>query len=349
MKIAILGGGLAGTACAYIFKKHGLEPVIYEAGASLGPGASGNRVGLYNPRFTAEKGPEEEFFSGAFFAALEVFERLEGIAWNPCGALHLVNDEKKAKRFPQTVQNWGWGADAMRMVKAAEASEIAGITIEYDALYLSGSGTVSPRLLCEAYARGVEVHLNHPVENLSDIQADAIVLAGGMGLAHFPEAAHLPLRAVRGQVTYIEHSAETLKLRCTIGYGGYVTPVVEGIHCVGSTFQRWLDHSEIIGQDDLDNIMRLHAHVHAFRGLHTVEGQRAAVRTTAPDHFPVVGALNDMLDGGRKIYVSTAHGSHGILSSLRAAQYLAGLLSDQADYDFSEDLKAKLSPGRFKA
>lgn len=343
MRVAILGGGLAGAACAYVFKKCGLEPVIYEAANSLGSGASGNRVGLYNPRFTAEKGPEQEFFSGAFFAALDVFGELDGVAWNPCGALHLVNDEKKIKRFSQTAHSWGWGAGAMRMVRAAEATEIAGIPIEYDALYLSRSGTVSPRLLCERYAEGVEVVCDRAIESLSDIKADAIVLAGGMGLSKFPEAAHLPLRAVRGQVTYIEYSEETIKLRCTIGYGGYVTPVVDGIHCVGSTFQRWLNHSDIIGQDDFDNIMRLHDHVHSFKGLHTIEGQRAAVRTTTPDHFPIVGVL----DEGRNIYVSTAHGSHGILSSLRAAQYLASQLCDDVVYLFSDELKAKLSPSRF--
>lgn len=344
MRVAILGGGLAGTACAYMFKRHGLEPVLYEAAESLALAASGNSVGLYNPRFTAGRGPEQEFYASAFFEALKLFEALPDIGWNPCGALHLVNDDKKAKRFPQTVQSWGWHADEMRMLSAAEASEVAGVALEFPALYLARSGTVSPRKLCEAYAQGVEVHLNHPVADLSTIKADAIVLTGGMGLVKFPEAAHLPLKPVRGQITYIEASEESAKLRCTIGYGGYVTPLIDGVHCVGSTFQRWLDHSEIIGQDDLDNILKLHEHVHAFRGLHTVEGQRAAVRTTAPDNFPVVGAL----DAGRRIYVSTAHGSHGILSSLRAAQLLAQLLTGgKAGYAFSGELMGALSPGRF--
>ncbi|MCB1681385.1 MAG: FAD-dependent 5-carboxymethylaminomethyl-2-thiouridine(34) oxidoreductase MnmC [Rhodospirillales bacterium] len=344
MKIAIVGGGLAGTACAYIFRQHGMTPVIYEARDELGPGASGNEVGLYNPRFTAETGPEQEFYAGAFFEALKVFEVLEGIAWNPCGALHLVNDEKKAKRFPQTAQSWGWGPERMRMVHAREASEIAGVRIDYDALYLPQSGTVSPRALCGRYAEGVEVHLNHPVSDLADISADAIVLAGGMGLSKFPEAAHLPLRAVRGQVTSIQASAESARLRCTLGYGGYIAPAIEGVHCLGSTFQRWLDHSEIIGQDDLDNILRLYEYVPALQGEYAVSGQRAAVRTTSPDHFPIVGAL----DEARKIYISTAHGSHGILSSLRAAQYLAALLSGRGEAAFSEGLKERLSPGRFR-
>lgn len=38
MKIAIIGAGLAGTSCAYTFKKAGLSPEIYEAGSDIAGG-----------------------------------------------------------------------------------------------------------------------------------------------------------------------------------------------------------------------------------------------------------------------------------------------------------------------
>lgn len=37
-KVAIIGGGLAGTACAYILKQEGIEPVLYEASDAGGRG-----------------------------------------------------------------------------------------------------------------------------------------------------------------------------------------------------------------------------------------------------------------------------------------------------------------------
>ena len=70
MRVAIIGAGLAGTALAYVLKQGGAEPVIYEASGNIASGASGNDVGLYNPRFTAEQGPEQAFYSDAFFKAI---------------------------------------------------------------------------------------------------------------------------------------------------------------------------------------------------------------------------------------------------------------------------------------
>jgi flavin-dependent dehydrogenase len=45
MKVAIIGAGLAGTAAAWALRQAGAEPVIYEAGPEIAPGASGNPVG----------------------------------------------------------------------------------------------------------------------------------------------------------------------------------------------------------------------------------------------------------------------------------------------------------------
>ena len=109
MKVNIIGGGLAGCALAYVLKQNGVKPVIYEAGETLASGASGNDVGLYNPRFTASYGTVGQYFSTAFERALEIFKMFgDDIEWNPCGALHLMNDEKKTRRFPKMVDSWPW-------------------------------------------------------------------------------------------------------------------------------------------------------------------------------------------------------------------------------------------------
>ena len=55
MKAAIIGGGLAGCALAFSLKQAGVTPVVYESASRLAAGASGNSIGLYNPRFTAER------------------------------------------------------------------------------------------------------------------------------------------------------------------------------------------------------------------------------------------------------------------------------------------------------
>ena len=341
MRVNIIGGGLAGCALAYVLKREGAEPVIYEAADHIASGASGNDVGLYNPRFTAEFDAVGQFYSRAFHAALKVFEGFgDAIEWNPCGALHLMNDEKKQRRFPKTVKNWGWGEEGMRIVSAQAASDISGVQIPYDCLFLSQSGTVSPKKLCAHYAQGVEVYLNSPVDDLNMLDGDVTVLANGVRCLSFNEASHLPLKAVRGQITYIKQSDRTAALKTTIGYGGYMAPSINGVHCVGSTFQRWLDHSDLIEEDDKDNIDKMVKNLTELAGAYDVCGARAGVRTTSKDHFPVVGALDENL------YISTAHGSHGILSSLLSAIILSDKITSKQPF-LSDNVLSMLAPCRF--
>jgi tRNA 5-methylaminomethyl-2-thiouridine biosynthesis bifunctional protein len=338
-RVAIIGAGLAGTSCAYVLKHNGFDPVIYEAGPVIAPGASGNSRGLYNPRLGADLTPESEFYSAAFFKALDVFSDLNNIDWNPCGAVHLITDDKKDKRFRQCAVNWGWGDDDMRVVTAAQASAIAGIEIGYDALFLPRSGFVSPRKLCEAYAQGIEIHLNTDIKSLDSLQADAIILANGMGASRFLD---LPLRAVRGQITDIAYISASRNLKTNLCYGGYITPASDDLHMVGSTFQRWLDHSQIMIEDDTVNIDKMMQYVPALRGDYNVLGHRAGIRTTTADHVPVIGAVA----GHNNLYVSTAHGSHGIISSLMGAHLLTQMIGGEK-LSLSAAVMAHLSPSRY--
>ncbi len=322
MRINIIGGGLAGCALAYVLKERGHQPVIYEASSELASGASGNDVGLYNPRFTAEHDKIGQFYSSAFDSAYRLFEKFGGdIDWNPCGALHLITDEKKERRFPKTVVNWPWENDDMRIVDATEASDISGVGILSNCLYLNKTGKISPKKICSVYADGVDVHLNTVVKSISELDGDVTILACGMGVLNFDEGTELPLKPVRGQVSYIGQTQASENLRCTLGYGGYIAPAEGGVHCLGSTFQPWLNHSDIIPDDDLSNIQKLCDAVPSLAGEYQVVHHRAAVRTTSKNHFPVFGQL------GQGVYVSTAHGSHGILSSLKVAHILCDMIS----------------------
>lgn len=345
MKILIIGGGLAGCALAYVLKRRGAEPVILEAGETLASGASGNRIGLYNPRFSAAMTPQARFYSDAYFTALETFTALDGIDWDPCGTLHLITDEKKARRFPKTFESWSWPEEEMRLVGAEEASAIAGVGIERDALYLPRSGSVCPEKLCRAYARGIETHTGTRIETTGQAReeygADAVVLACGMGALRFPEAAYLPLRPVRGQVTLVRAAAATETLNCNLCYGGYISRSIDGVQAIGATFQPWLDHSDIVAQDDRDNIEKLRQAVPSMKDVPLdVIGNRAAVRCATKDHFPVIGVLGD------GVYISAGHGSHGILSALQGAHVLAGMILGGGN-SVSPDVAEALSPGRF--
>jgi len=332
---------LAGCALAYVLKQAGAEPVIYEASSDLAAGASGNEVGLYNPRFSAQLDGPAQFYSAAYFEALKVFEHLgDEIDWNPCGALHLIVNDMKARRFPKTVASWGWPEGDMRLVDAVEASEIAGVPVEHACLYLPRSGTVSPRKLCHAYAQGAQVHLNSPVDHSVDLAGDVTVLACGLGCLSFPDAAYLPLTAVRGQLSFVEETDVSSVLRAALCYDGYIAPALGGVHCVGATFQRWLDHSDVLLEDDGVNLSAVYDGVGLTFDSCIPRLSRASVRTVSKDYFPVVGCL------GKELYISTAHGSYGILSSLLSAQILSNKLLG-GDDRFPNKVLRLLDPFRF--
>ncbi len=303
MKVAIIGGGLAGCALAWILRQMGQEPVVYEAGPELASGASGNFSGLYNPRFSALRGPDADFYASAFSLALRSFKTFNDIDWCPTGVLHLMDTDKKEKRLHRTVKNWNWAPAHMRLVSSKEASGIAGIGLRYDALYLPDGGSVAPKKLCAAYMRNVDCHLNTPVEKLEDIEADVKVLACGSAVLKFVPS--LPIIPVRGQITQVKATQLSADIKCGICYDGYFMPAKDGVHTLGATFQPDLNHSNIIKQDNQENIQKLAEAIPGLEaGLEVVE-QRASVRATSRNLFPIIGKA----PGQDNVYISTAHGS----------------------------------------
>jgi tRNA 5-methylaminomethyl-2-thiouridine biosynthesis bifunctional protein len=342
MKIAIIGAGLAGTSCAYVLKKQGHDVEIYEASGHIASGASGNDVGLYNPRLSAHKDAHAKFYEAAFFKALETFGKVgaEKIDLKRCGALHLMSDDKKQIRYSKTFKNWRWPDHKMRIVDAAEASQIAGVEIRFGALYLSDAGCVSPKKLCHAYTQNIPVHLNTRIENLDDIEADRVILACGAGMLKIECAAHLPLMPVRGQITAAKSSGRFSNLKTNLCHGGYCTPEYNGSHMIGATFQRLLEHSDCVEDDDLENIEKLEQIISGVGQELTVVDHRASVRVSSKDYMPVVGALND------RVYISGAHGSHGIVGSIIAAHIIAKSISGHLS-PVSDDTLSLLNPARF--
>lgn len=342
MRVNIIGGGLAGCALAYVLKNNGAEPVIYEASSCLAAGASGNDVGLYNPRLSAQFDGMSQFYSDGFFQALEVFEHFgDAIDWNPCGALTLMTNERRIKRFRKTMASWDWSEDYMRLVSASEATEIAGIEVPSECLYLPRSGNISPKKICHEYARGVEVHLNHVVSDLDALEGGVSVLACGVACLGFEVAARIPLSTVRGQVSYIAQTEATKELKVALSYGGHFAPARDGVHCIGSTFQPWEEHCDLRDEDDLTNLEKLFSVFPNLEGNYNITDRRAAMRTTSRDHFPVIGQLSN------DVYISTAHGSYGILSSLISANILSDYVVN-GGYGVSEEIAAVLSFTRFK-
>lgn len=322
--VAIHGAGLAGCAAAHVLRQYGYQPALYDPGG-IASGASGNPLGLINPRLSARRSAQSDFFTAGFALARRCFMGMDGVSYRRQGALHLLTDEIREKRFRAATENWGWGA-AMRMVDAAEAGEIARVPLRHGALFLPDAGLVDPAALCRSYAAGIELSAAPP-------QAEHILHASGAALA-----GTLPVQTVRGQMTIAAANELSARLAVNLCYGGYLSAPVGGHHAVGATFQKWLTDRSVRGEDDEANLAQLHGIAPELSKL-TVRGARAALRTTAPDRFPIIGPW-----GG--VFVSTAYGSHGITGSLTGAHLIADFLRG-GPFSLGKKTMKALAPSRY--
>jgi tRNA 5-methylaminomethyl-2-thiouridine biosynthesis bifunctional protein len=340
--IAIIGGGLAGTSCAYVLKQYGFNPIIYEREAALATGASGNAIGLYNPRFTAQRDAVSNFFVPAYAQIIRLAEKAaDKIDYNPCGALHLINTPEKEKRFENLIENWGWHSDHVQILSAKEASAVSGVAIDQRCLYLPDSGALSPHKLCHYMADDIDVRTLHHISDLSDLKAHAIILCNAYATKEFIE--WLPLETVRGQISEVETPSSLESLNCNIHYGGYVSASKKGSNILGATFQKWLDHKDVTDEDHTDNISKLTQALPFLKGSDfKIKSGRASLRTAMQDRFPVVG----IVPGYENVFVSAAFGSHGVVGALQSAHYLADLLRN-GPLCLPEMTAKALAPQRF--
>ncbi len=326
-RVAVVGGGIAGVAAAAALSGRGINVDLFEKN-ELASGGSGNVRGLFNPRFTAQRGFESDFYSSAFMQALQVFKNLEDVGYDPCGSLHLIGDEQKQKRFDGFLANWDWHQDHARFVDAEEAKDISGAAVHQGALYLPDAGMVSPYQVVHQLAKTANIIKQDVTELRQSGQQwmingrsyDAVILACAADILKFTQTAWLPVHTVRGQVSIIAVPDNLGGLKSNLCYGGYASRPFDGKMVVGSTFQSWLDDLSIRAEDHRDVLAKLAAVVDGFDdGTAQICDARAAFRCSAKDRVPVIGSVPDC-DG---IYVSVAHGSHGLTSSVLAAEMIA--------------------------
>ena len=352
--VAIIGGGMAGTACARALQQVEINSTLFEASESLAAGASGNPVGLFNPRFYAQKTDEAYFYASAFSLATSTFSRLEHIDYSAHGSLHLITSGEKEKRFKNMAQNWGWPAEHMRLLTPEQASQTAGIELKHHGLFLPDSGTVSPAKLCNEYARNVEVRCNTPVQELrkdgevwqiGEQTYDAVIICAGSQAQQLDQLYDFPLETVRGQILEMQATETSRPLTCNLNFSGYLTPARNGRHVAGATFQRWLDHTDVQDEDNQEILTRLFEAVPSLHSSYRVTDARASLRSASKDRLPVIGPLNANSETDIQApYVSLAHGSHGLVTSLMAAHMLVGQMVGAPPPPFA----ANLDPQRFE-
>ena len=311
-RIAIIGAGIAGAALAAGLLRRGATPLLVDSADVPARAASGNRAALQSPRLTVDHNPMSRLSAACLSWAARASDAADAVLAS--GVLAMDAPERMAARhavFRQ--QNWPdsllRAADPAMLAKAGGNMKATGIFYTY-------GRAIRPAVLVNALADGAEFTGGFDLANIDtsgnavrllssdgrELQADAVVLAGGARLASLLRLAggDMPVEVTRGQVSHVPATRSSAQLDCGVSYGGYMTPAYDGLHEMGATFSRDPDAPE---DDAPEDEAAAHAHNFAllpdglkqiFNGVMPADpGLRTSYRASLADRRPVMGRVGD--------------------------------------------------------
>lgn len=365
--VAIIGSGLAGTTTAAALAKRGFEVTVYEQ-KNIGNGASGNPVGILYSKLSHARGPYSDFSLCAYLYALQYYQDL-GVfeqMGERCG-LHQLLEPDQEEKTTALLARFDSAQEFVRPIPANELNTELGISCGRDALSFSQAGWVSPQKVCHALLdhsnitviENTEITLlqhNGQSWQLSAEKSAAsythaiVVIANAHDAPRFAQTHGLPAKGIRGQISYAKPSANSAKLKSVICHDSYVTPVIEGKHCIGASYDLNSCDRQLRMDEHLSNLHNARSISSDFAGLEVqdISDGRASVRCTTPDYLPILGAAPELkMNAARfkhyrhngkehsgepghyhpNLYVNYGYGSKGLSFSPLCAETLACMLN----------------------
>lgn len=348
-RIAIVGGGLAGAHAAYAFARRKCTVTLFDRHSKLAGEASSVPAAVFMPRLTAGDSVDGAYFATAWRFGLQLIGDLQNERstelLHACGVLQLAHSQAELERLRKISQSKTLPTQAMQLLSAVKATDIAKVSLDQSGIFFPGGGWVSTGDLCRhlandavhrmgcsvaryRYEDGVWVLYGNDGESLG--VADVVVIANGLNAGQMDQTSHLPLTARLGQMSYVEPSEKSRPLTCVLAGEGHVTPRIGEHHIIGATF----DHIEDAQLEDRNRTPSRDADLRnlgAARQLlpNALDNSVAVpdrswtgLRCTTPDHLPVAGPVPN-----QKSYLSDfsdiRHGRHWV--EYPNAQYHPGL------------------------
>lgn len=364
-KIAVLGAGIAGCSVAHALATRGHAVKLMDRHDSTARETSGNPVGIVYPKLTVDASPMGIYHAHAFSFTRSLLAGLKLSSWRACGVTHLDMDDAEKQKTAQILENNAFPADYAHPCNGGYHQPMAGF--------------LSPPEFCARLASHPNI-TQYFTASVDDIQKvadgwkiqgtdyDAVVMAFGNGSKTFAQTEWLPLQSLRGQITMLKPTATSPSLDKVICHEGYITPLQDGLHCIGATFQKEEAATpDTRAADDLENLKKLNETLPQFGFSEThIAGSRSGYRATTPDKLPMAGgcadyaafiAANPQVRGGAAVsemprleglYISTGFGAHGMTGAPLAGEIIAAEISGDP-LPVPADLAERLLPERFIA
>jgi glycine oxidase len=355
--VAVIGGGIMGSAVALRLAQRGIAVTVIERGIP-GAEASSAAAGILGPQMEAEgPGPllELGLKSRALYPALAAELRdLTGIdvGYDRSGVLMVAFDEggeaalssRRAWQLARGLRVESLSSDAARAREPALAPGVrAALAFTDDAqvvardlarAFSQAAAVAGARFLTGRYVRRVVIE-NGGVTGLEldgeRLAAGSVVVAAG-SWSGLVEGAGVPaavVRPARGQIVSIE-TRPPLFRHVVTAPGGYLVPRRDGTVLAGSTLEMAGFRKEVtVG--GLASILTMAKTVFPALADAPVTASWSNFRPFTEDHLPVMGAT-----GVRGLVLATGHFRNGILLAPITAQAIAELVATgKAPFDLS--------------
>lgn len=384
----VLGAGLAGCHTARALAERGWQVQVLDSEKAPAQHGSGNRQGVLYAKLSHREETLPDFNLHALLYAQRHYRHYwqSSAAFGElCGVLQLAYSEKLEQQYQLISAKHSFAT----WLTAQQASECAGVLLDQGGLYFSECGWLNPPEICQQLLQhpGITFKAEEKIAAIkrsgdtwnalnsagdTRASADVLILATAQHCRDFSQSQHLPLKAIRGQVSHVPTTAESAKLHTVICAKGYLAPALQQQHSLGATFNLGETDVQLTQEDHLKNI----AHLSEFgptlqqslgrTGSEQLEG-RAALRCTTPDYLPVVGPAPDAeaierdfapLSKNAKarleceasyhpgLYLSTGFGSRGLAYTPMCAEFLAALINGDPP-PLPQNLAQALHPARF--
>jgi len=367
---AVIGAGLAGTACAAHLAERGWRVDLVERRGAPGQGASGNPTGLLMPAFALDWNPPTRLTVPGFLYALQYLEDVNatGAASLQRGVLQLARDPAHAERQRRIVETYRLPPSLVECVGRERGSALAGQAVAESGWWFPAAGWVDPAAVCRNYvaAAGANVacHFNREIRRIERIDgqwrlydnadvpitaAPLLVLANAHAARELPGLQQLALSVSRGQVTlFAQRPARPLL--AAVCREGFVTPALHGWHCVGASYAADDYGEQVDLQDHLGNLERLQRLLPQFAaGIDPAQLHgRVGLRTISPDRLPLVGqyAPGGSIGEPPALLTCLALASRGLTWAPLLGELLACMAGGEP-LPLERDLVRLLSPQRF--
>jgi tRNA 5-methylaminomethyl-2-thiouridine biosynthesis bifunctional protein len=315
----VIGGGIAGCSSAYALAKQGIKVTLIERNAEIASAASGNPLAMLYPRLSGDDlssqfALDSYLYSLAFYQSLN----LSYADFSMCGMLQLGFNARELSRIKK-VATRNYPASLLHYVSHAEASAIAGIPIDHDALYFPTAAWIQPKNLCKHLTQHPNItiintqHISQFIKQAYGFEvysqkqllatADVLIIANANDAQQLLPDLPLHTKAVRGQVSVLDSTINSRKVNTIICSDGYLSPsaYTAQSHCLGASFS----DTENTLAEPLDLTLAKADHTSNLNKLNNISpalyqdlkqnltGGRVSYRCSTSDYWPLVGELID--------------------------------------------------------